>query len=190
MSEKPKMRFEQNIMEVLVNAQKKADRLKIGGISDILVFKELIYMQSTHLSDFIMYVGLSRKKLKNVIENEVDKWKRNEKDSKRQAVIRDCNHKIIKREDVDFVLDENLIIAMNKTPEFTSVYGLIDETALILAILEDPSEYVVGFFTDIKIDIDVVIKYYEGILFENDNYGDDEEVEGEEEFTQKESNNK
>ena len=167
MSEAPKMRLEQNFLEVLINAQMESNRLETKAISDILVIKELIYMQSTHMSDLVLYSGIPWTKIKTSIEKEVTSWAKRTKKEAWKYVTRDIkNHNIVDENQVDFILEPDMALVFAKSSEFMFEDGLLDEVAFVLALMDDPSNYVTSFFKDIKMDHDIIIRYFEGILFE------------------------
>ena len=167
MSEAPKMRLEQNFLEALINAQMEANRLETKSISDILVIKELIYMQSTHMSDLILYSGIPWQKIKTSIEKEVASWAKKTKKEAWKYVTRNINnHNIVDEKDMDFILEPEMVLVLSKASEFTFEDGLLGEVAFILALMDDPSNYVTSFLKDIRMDHDIIIRYFEGILFE------------------------
>lgn len=62
--------------------------------------------------------------------------------------------------------DEDIINIFQKSDAYLSQEGIIDETAFVLAMLDQPTTRIERFFKEIDIDILVVTRYYEGLLAE------------------------
>jgi ATP-dependent Clp protease ATP-binding subunit ClpA len=167
MSENPrKIMWEQNFLEVLINAQFEANRFGIEWISDILVLKELVYMSSSNMSELLSCAGIPWFKIKASIEKEVNNWaKRTKMDVEKYGVM-SLNNNAANEKKADFVIDPQLAIILEKSTQFLYDDAFLDEVAFVLGLMQAPSGFVTSFFKTIKLDSEIIIRFYEGILYE------------------------
>ena len=170
MSNRPEIYFEEGFLGILVNAQKEAVRHGIKCVSDILILKSLIYTANTDMSEFLQLIGISSDVIIEIMDKDIKSWA--EETKKVYAIDPDDDNDKTLGEFVeeihmfDLCFDENVSMIFYKSSGFQLYDETIDEISFILAMLDDPSNYIIEFFKQIGIDTVVVERYFEGLIAE------------------------